>query len=215
MEVLDHPVYESFAIALTSTSNSDSLISTFWSVLQPHFTGPHNRYQQMAAMKLFAYMVKNNSLSSVHTLLSNWFMDMLLKSFSRPNADTLVAYARLSISAVMDRLSSSATPNIAYKVLLKFILPPGDMMVEKITGIIFIFQNFIRVHANLHITFLGIKIVQNCLMKMDEEHIKLLAKQCHQVILMKKKGNEKIHFWKIQDRGYATQLLSRYLYILI
>lgn len=135
MEVLEHPVYESFAIALTLANDSDSLVSSFWSVLQPHFTGPHNRYQQMAAMKLFTFIVKNSSLDSVHLLLSNWFMDMLLKSFSRPNADTLVSYARLSISAVMDRISSSATADIAYKVLLKFILPPGDMMVEKITGI--------------------------------------------------------------------------------
>jgi len=48
---------------------------------------------------------------------------------------------------------------------------------------------------------------------MDEQHIKLLAKQCHQVILMKKKGNnEKTHFWKIQDRGYAAQLLARYTF---
>lgn len=94
----------------------------------------------MAAMKLCTYIVKNSSLDSVHTLLSNWFMDMLLKSFSRPNADTLVSYARLSISTVMDRVSSSATPNIAFKVLLKFILPPGDMMVEKITGIFIIFN---------------------------------------------------------------------------
>ncbi|XP_026809583.1 rDNA transcriptional regulator pol5-like isoform X2 [Rhopalosiphum maidis] len=191
VEVLEHPVYEHFAIALTSASDSDSLISSFWGVLQPHFTGPHNRYQQMAAMKLCTNIVKNSSLDSVHSLLSNWFMDMLLKSFSRPNADTLISYTRSSISAVMDRVSSSATPNIAYKVLLKFILPPGDMMVEKITGI---------------------KIVQNCLIKMDEQHIKLLAKQCHQVILMKKKGNnEKTHFWKIQDRGYAAQLLARLL----
>lgn len=61
--------------------------------------------------------------------------------------------------------------------------------------------------------FLGIKIVQNCLVKMDGDHIKLLAKQCHQVILMKKKGNnEKTHFWKIQERGYAAQLLARYLF---
>lgn len=136
MEVLEHPAYESFAIALTSASNSDSLASSFWSVLQPHFTGPHNRYQQMAVMKLFTYIVKNSSLDSMHSLLSNWFMDMILKSFSRPNADTLVSYARLSISSVMDRISSSATANIAYKILLKFILPPGDMMVEKITGIL-------------------------------------------------------------------------------
>lgn len=51
---------------------------------------------------------------------------------------------------------------------------------------------------------------------MDEEHIKLLAKQCHQVILMKKKGNnEKTHFWKIQERGYAAQLLARYLKFII
>jgi len=138
VEALEHPVYEAFSIALTSASNSDSLVSSFWSVLQPHFTGPHNRYQQMAAMKLCTYIVKNSSLNSVHSLLSNWFMDMLLKSFTRPNADTLVYHSRLSISAIMDRLSSSATPNIAYKVLLKFILPPGDMMVEKITGILFL-----------------------------------------------------------------------------
>lgn len=60
---------------------------------------------------------------------------------------------------------------------------------------------------------LGIKIVQNCLIKMDEDHIKLLAKQCQQVILMKKKANnEKSHFWKIQDRGYAAQLLARYIF---
>lgn len=136
MEVLDHPAYESFAIALTSVSDRDTLISSFWSVLQPHFTGPHNRYQQMAAMKVFTHIVKNSSLSSIHSLLSNWFMDMLLKSFSRPNADTLVTYARSSISAVMEQLSLSGTPNIAFKVLLKFILPPGDMMVEKITGIV-------------------------------------------------------------------------------
>lgn len=46
---------------------------------------------------------------------------------------------------------------------------------------------------------------------MDEVHIKLLAKQCQLVILMQKKGNnEKGHFWKIQDRGYAAQLLARY-----
>lgn len=134
MEVLEHPAYESFAIALTSMSNSDSLVTSFWSVLQPHFMGPHNRYQQMAAMKLFTHIVKHSSLDSIHSLLSNWFMDMLLKSFSRPNADTLVSYARSSITAVMDRLSSSATANFAFKVLLKFILPPGDMMVEKITG---------------------------------------------------------------------------------
>jgi len=136
MEVLEHPAYESFAIALTSASDSDALVSSFWSVLQPHFTGPHNRYQQIAAMKLFTHIVKNSSLNSVLSLLSSWFMDMLLKSFARPNADTLVSYARLSISAVMDRVSSSATPNIAFKVLLKFILPPGDMMVEKITGVL-------------------------------------------------------------------------------
>lgn len=67
----------------------------------------------------------------------------------------------------------------------------------------------------MYFDFLGIKIVQNCLVKMDENHIKLLAKQCHQVILMKKKGNnEKTHFWKIQERGYAAQLLARCLYII-
>ncbi|VVC26651.1 Armadillo-type fold,DNA polymerase V,Armadillo-like helical [Cinara cedri] len=191
MEVLEHPVYESFAIALTSVDNSNVLIKSFWAVLQPHFTGPHSRYQQMAVMKLFTYIVKTSSPDSVHLLLSNWFIDMLLKSFSRPNADTLVSYARLSISAVMDRISTFTTAEIAYRILLKFILPPGDMMVEKITGI---------------------KILQNCLLKMDEEHIKLLAKQCQLVILMKKKGNdEKGHFWKIQDRGYAAQLLARLL----
>lgn len=156
MEVLEHVAYESFATAITSAHNCEALISSFWSILQPHFMGPHNRYQQMAVMKLFIHIVKKSSLNSLHSLLSNWFMDMLLKSFSRPNADTLVSYARLSISAVMDRISSSATPDIAFKVLSKFILPPGDMMVEKITGI---------------------KIVQNCLIKMDEDHIKLLAKQ--------------------------------------
>lgn len=145
METIDHPIYESFAIALTSASNSDSLVSSFWSVLQTHFTGPHNRYQQMVAMKLFTHIVKNSSLSSIHTLLSNWFMDMLLKSFSRPNADTLVSYARSSISAVMDRVSLSATPNIAFKVLLKFIFPPGDMMVEKITGMLFSFNKILVV----------------------------------------------------------------------
>lgn len=48
---------------------------------------------------------------------------------------------------------------------------------------------------------------------MDEEHIKLLAKKCHKVILMKKKGkNEKTYFWKIQERGYAVQLLARYIF---
>ncbi|KAL4148695.1 hypothetical protein QTP88_002866 [Uroleucon formosanum] len=190
-EVNVHPVYEAFATELTSASNSDSLISSFWGTLLPHFTGPHNRYQQIAALKLCTFIVEKSSLDSIHSLLSNWFMDILLKSFTRPNADTLVSCSRLTISAVMDRVSSSATPNIAYKVLLKFILPPGDMMVEKITGI---------------------KIVQNCLIKMDEQHIKLLAKQCHQVILMKKKENkENTHFWKIQDRGYAAQLLARLL----
>jgi len=134
MEVLEHPAYESFAVALTSKNNNDSLVASFWSVLQPHFTGPHNRYQQMATMKLFTHIVKYSSLESVYPLLSNWFMDMLLKSFSRPNADALKSYARSSISVVMDQLNSSATANIAFKVLLKFILPPGDMMVEKITG---------------------------------------------------------------------------------
>lgn len=87
-------------------------------------------------MKLFTHIVKNSSLNSVLSMLSSWFMDMLLKSFARPNADTLVSCARASISAVMDRVSSSAMPNIAFKVLLKFILPPGDMMVEKITGML-------------------------------------------------------------------------------
>lgn len=90
----------------------------------------------MAAMQLFTNIVKNSSLDSIHSLLSNWFVDMLLKSFSRSNADALVSHARSSISAVMDRISSSSTASVAYKVLLKFILPPGDMMVEKITGII-------------------------------------------------------------------------------
>lgn len=136
MEVLEHPVYESFTIALTSADNSNVLIKSFWAVLQPHFTGPHNRYQQMAVMNLFTHLVKTSSSDSVHSLLSNWFIDMLLKSFSRPNADTLVSYARSSISAVMDHISSSTTADIAYKVLMKFILPPGDMMVEKITGLI-------------------------------------------------------------------------------
>lgn len=154
MEVLEHPVYEAFAIALTSASNSDSLISSFWGTLLPHFTGPHNRYQQMAAMKLCTYIVKNSSLDSIHSILSNWFMDMLLKSFTRPNADALVSYSRLSISAVMDRLSSSATPNIAYKVLLKFILPPGDMMVEKITGILFLSFLFIGI-MSIYITMIS------------------------------------------------------------
>lgn len=137
MEVLEHPLYESFAMALTSADNSSILIKSFWTVLQPHFTGPHNRYQQMAVMKLFTHIVKTIYPDGVHSLLSNWFIDMLLKSFSRPNADTLVSYARLSISTVMNRISSSTTADIAYKVLLKFILPPGDMMVEKITGMIY------------------------------------------------------------------------------
>lgn len=70
---------------------------------------------------------------------------------------------------------------------------------------------FVEINVYIMLYILGIKIVQNCLMKMDEEHIKLLAKQCQLVILMKKKGNkEKGHFWKVQDRGYAAQLLARY-----
>lgn len=65
----------------------------------------------------------------------------------------------------------------------------------------------------MYFNSVGIKIVQNCLIKMDEDHIKLLAKQCHQVILMKKKENNKnAHFWKIQDRGYAAQLLARFVF---
>lgn len=65
----------------------------------------------------------------------------------------------------------------------------------------------------MYFNSVGIKIVQNCLIKMDEDHIKLLAKQCHQVILMKKKENsKKAHFWKIQDRGYAAQLLARFVF---
>jgi hypothetical protein len=88
----------------------------------------------MGAMKTFACLVKNISFDSIHLLLSKWFVDAILSSFSRPNSEKLVYYARLSISSVIDRINSSATASIAYKVLLKFILPPGDMMVEKITG---------------------------------------------------------------------------------
>ncbi|XP_050532130.1 uncharacterized protein LOC126900458 [Daktulosphaira vitifoliae] len=189
MDVLEHPIYDSFANALTSNDNSDSLLKSFWSVLQPHFTGSHNRYQEMAAMKLFTNFIKSCSLTSLLPLLSDWFLDMLIKSFSRSNADALILYARKSITAVIERISSSNVAEIAYKTLLKFIMPPGDMMIEKITNI---------------------KIVQNCLLNMNEEYIKLLANQCQLVILMKG-NNGKAHFWKVQDRGYAAQLLSRLL----
>lgn len=59
----------------------------------------------------------------------------------------------------------------------------------------------------------GVKVAFPCISRLDEKHVKLLAKKCENVIFLKSSRKEEkngvLQHWNYKDRCYATQLLAR------
>lgn len=68
---------------------------------------------------------------------------------------------------------------------------------------------------NIIFFFQGVKVVSPCISKLMTKHVKLLAKKCESIVLMKpteKCGKMSEHRWTFKDRSYATQLLARLIF---
>ncbi|XP_054014556.1 myb-binding protein 1A-like [Hylaeus anthracinus] len=188
-----HPVFKLFCENLTA-----ELIIDFWTYIDQKFTKP-SRIDEYLAVKLLKLLLSSTMDKSVlPLLLSPNYMQYILKKFSNSKRhekdEILLAFKEILQLLVSITSSSDTKPKTQYAVLKKLLLYPGDLMIEKKTGV---------------------KVIQIITGSMNLEGIKKVSKLYRDIIentIPKEKSDVKSEsFWTNAERIYAAHLLTRFM----
>ncbi|XP_076618481.1 MYB binding protein 1a isoform X1 [Colletes latitarsis] len=187
-----HPVYKLFCENLTSAE----LVTDFWSCVDQKFTKPTKIDEYMAVIILKLILSNSMDKSVLPSLLSPNYMQHMLKKFSgskRHNKDEILSKFKEVLHLLVSATNSNDTNSkTQYAVLKKLILYPGDLMIEKKTGI---------------------KVIQIITGNLNLDSIKKVSKLYRDIIenkMPKEKSNMNTEsFWTNAERIYAAHLLTR------
>lgn len=185
-----HPVYKIFIEKLSETE----FIETFWMAIDKRFLKP-SRTDEYLATELLRLLLQNlKDKSLIPVLLSEKYLQYMLRkcNFNKRNKkdEVTIAFKNILIS-LNTILSENADNNIKISTLLRLIQYPGDLMIEKLTGL---------------------KIIQLITATLDADGIKKLAKIYKEIIdNSKPKGSnsDNEQTWTNVERIYAVQLLTK------
>ncbi|XP_072761085.1 myb-binding protein 1A [Anoplolepis gracilipes] len=186
-----HPVFKLFCEKLTLTE----LITDFWKAIDQKFTKPSKSDEYIATEILRLILSNITDKTVIPSLLSPNFLQHMLKRFSNckknNNDEVLTAFRKvldLMISATSDKDIKTKTQ---LNILKKLILHPGDLMIEKKTGI---------------------KVIQKITANLKLDGVKKLCQLYRDIIenkAIKERENVKVELWTNAERSYAAQLLTR------
>lgn len=169
-------------------------IADFWTAIDKKFTKPSKSDEYVATEILRLLLSNITDKSVIPSLLSPNLLQHMLKRFSNckrnNNDEVLIAFRKvldLVISATNDK---DMKTKIQLNILKKLILHPGDLMIEKKTGI---------------------KVIQKITANLRLDGIKKLCQLYRDIIenkTIKERENVK-ELWTNAERSYVGQLLTR------
>lgn len=184
-------MFKLFCEKLTLTE----LIADFWKGIDKKFTKPSKSDEYIATEILRLLLSNITDKTVIPSLLSPNMLQHMLKRFSNckrnNNDEVLIAFRKvlhLVISATNDK---DMKTKIQLNILKKLILHPGDLMIEKKTGI---------------------KVIQKITANLRLDGVKKLCQLYRDVIenkSIKERENMKVELWTNAERSYAAQLLTK------
>ncbi|XP_011257399.1 DNA polymerase V [Camponotus floridanus] len=185
-----HPVFKLFCQKLTLTE----LITDFWKAIDQKFTKPSKSDEYIATEILQLILSNITDKTVIPSLLSPNFLQHILRRFSnckRNNNDEVLTAFRKVLHLVISATNEDIKTKIQLNILKKLILHPGDLMIEKKTGI---------------------KVIQKITANLKLDGIKKLCQLYRDIIenkTIKERENVKVELWTNAERSYAAQLLTR------
>lgn len=187
-----HPIYKLFIEKLSTTE----YVQVFWTAIDKRFLKPSKTDEYLATelLRLLLDNVKDKAL--IPELLSEKYLQFMLRkcNFNKRNKKDEVTIAfknvLLSLTTV---LSENADNKIKINTLMRLIQYPGDLMIEKMTGL---------------------KIIQLFTASLDGDGIKKLSKIYKEIIensRVKESSNGDAQTWTNVEKIYASQLLTKLL----
>lgn len=171
------------------------LITDFWKVIDQKFTKPSRSDEYIATEVLQLVLSNITDKSVIPSLLSSNFLQHMLKKFSNckrnNNDEVLIAFKKVLHLVISATNNEDIKTKIQFNILKKLILHPGDLMIEKKTGI---------------------KVIQQITANLKLDGIKKLCQLYRDIIenkTIKEKENVKVELWTNAERSYAAQLLTR------
>lgn len=186
-----HPVFKLFCEKLVATE----FVADFWKGIDQKFVKPSWTDEYVAVEILRLILLNVTDKTVIPSLLSPNLLQHMLKRFSnckRNNNDAiLVAFRKvlhLMVSATNDEDIKMKTQ---LSILKKLILHPGDLMIEKKTGV---------------------KVIQIITGNLKIDGIKKLCQLYRDIIenkMTKEKEGIKVESWTNAERSYTAQLLTK------
>ncbi|KAL6259582.1 hypothetical protein P5V15_009499 [Pogonomyrmex californicus] len=186
-----HPVFKLFCEKLTVTE----LVIDFWNGIEQRFIKPSKSDEYIAVEILQLILSNITDKSVIPLLLSPNLLQHMLKRFSNckrnNNDEVLIAFRevlRMVASATSDENMKTKTQ---LSILKKLVLHPGDLMIEKKTGV---------------------KMIQIITGNLRIDGIKKLCQLYRDIVenkMIKEKEDTKAESWTNAERTYAAQLLTK------
>ncbi|KAG7212195.1 hypothetical protein KM043_012535 [Ampulex compressa] len=187
-----HPVFKLFCDELKTSE----LIVSFWTGIDRRFAKP-SKTDEHLAVEVLRLLLKNITDTSIlPMLLSPNFLQHVLKKLTNckrnRNDKILIAFKELLTLLVSTTSSKDVKQKTQISVLKKLLLYPGDLMIEKKTGI---------------------KVIQAITGKLSLDGVKKVSKLYRDIIenvvpVEKQNANVESH-WTNAERTYAAQLLTK------
>ncbi|XP_071636162.1 myb-binding protein 1A [Temnothorax longispinosus] len=186
-----HPVFKLFCEKLVATE----LVADFWKGIDQRFLKPSKSDEYIAVEILRLILVNVTDKTIIPTLLSPNLLQHMLKRFSNckrnNNDEVLVAFRKVLHLIVSATNDNDMKTKVQLSILKKLILHPGDLMIEKKTGV---------------------KVTQIITGNLKLDGIKKLGQLYRNIIenrATKDREGTKAELWTNAERSYSAQLLTR------
>ncbi|KAJ8687432.1 hypothetical protein QAD02_023226 [Eretmocerus hayati] len=185
-----HPMYKVFCEKLIVTE----FVEQFWVGFDEHFkkASKSDEYLGVELFNLMLTSLKDESVIPI--LLSPNFVRHMLKRLSnnpKNKTDEVANLFKKALTLMVNRLNKDVKTKIKITVLKKLIFSPGDLMIEKLTGI---------------------KVLQILINNLNAEGVKKVSNLFKEIAAntkFKEKLNSSIpEPWTNNERTYVTQLLT-------
>jgi len=182
-------VFKLFCEKLVTTE----LVADFWKGIDQKFIKP-SKSDEYIAVEIFRLILINvTDKTVIPLLLSPNLLQHMLKRFSNckrnNNDEVLIAFRK--VLHLVGSATSDIETKIQLSILKKLILHPGDLMIEKKTGV---------------------KVIQIITGNLKIDGIKKLCQLYKDIIenkMTKEKEGTRTELWTNAERSYTAQLLTR------
>ncbi|KAG5310642.1 DPO5 polymerase, partial [Acromyrmex insinuator] len=186
-----HPVFKLFCEKLVVTE----FVADFWKGIDQKFIKPSKSDEYIAVEMLRLILLNVTDKTVIPSLLSPNLLQHMLKRFSickkNRNDEVLMAFRKVLHLVVSTTKDEDIKTKTQLSILKKLILHPGDLMIEKKTGV---------------------KVIQIIMGNLRIDGIKKLSQLYREITenkAIKEREGTKTEFWTNAERSYTAQLLTK------